>query len=531
MAEARATVTPRRRIARIWLVPIVALVLGLWMVIHDLRSRGPEVTIVFSSGEGLEVGKTKVKVRSVEVGLVDTLRLNDDLESVVVTTRLDKVVAPLLREDTQFWVVRPRIGPEGISGVGTLLSGGFIQLAPGSGKEGRRRFVGLDVPPVTPTGTPGLRVQLVSDRTGSVGSGNPVLYKGFRVGRIESSTFDVATQGMHYSAFIEAPYDELVTSATRFWNASGISLSATSDGIDVQMASLEALLVGGVTFGLPDGVEPGGRVESGASFDLYPSHASVSERPYRHGVEYVVRFARSVRGLKPDAAVEYRGIRVGHVERILLRELSTEGLIGEGEAIPVLMRLEPGRLGLPDSEAGTATLSHAVTQAIGQGMRATLATGSLLTGSLYVSLNVYPDEPLEETGPFAGRPTIPAAAGGLEAIEHRVTALLDKLNALPLDVLLDRVDGVLANLNVLLRSDGMRALPQTLDATLADLGKMLESVSADSALQERLTRTMTELNRTLRSLRVVLETLEEKPNALIFPRDPPPDPEPQAGTP
>ena len=138
MAETEATVSERRRISAVWLVPIVALVLGVWMVIHTLRSQGPEVTIVFYSGEGIEADKTKIKVRAVEVGLVESVGLAEDLESVVVTARLAKVATPLLREDTQFWVVRPRVGPGGISGLGTLLSGAYIQLAPGAGEEGRR---------------------------------------------------------------------------------------------------------------------------------------------------------------------------------------------------------------------------------------------------------------------------------------------------------------------------------------------------------------------------------------------------------
>ena len=159
MTEAEAVVSERRRISAIWLVPIVALVLGVWMLIHTLRSQGPEITIVFSSGEGIEADKTKIKFRAVDVGLVESVGLADDLESVVVTAQLDKAAAPLLREDTQFWVVRPRVGPGGVSGLGTLLSGGYIQLAPGTGEEGRREFEGMDAPPVTPAGTPGLQLR------------------------------------------------------------------------------------------------------------------------------------------------------------------------------------------------------------------------------------------------------------------------------------------------------------------------------------------------------------------------------------
>jgi len=531
MTEVKATVSERRRISAIWLVPIVALALGIWMVVHTLRSQGPEITVVFSSGASIEAGKTKIKFREVEVGLVESVGLADDHESVVVTARLDKAAAPLLREDTQLWVVRPRVGPGGVSGLGTLLSGGYIQLAPGTGEEGRRHFVGLEEPPVTPAGTPGLKFRLVAEQSGSVGSGAPILYKGFRVGRIESAEFDVASQKMQYGAFIEAPYDDLITSTTRFWNASGITLSATADGIEVRTASLEAVLAGGVVFGLPEGVEPGGPVEAGETFTLYDSYASVNERPYRESVEYVVRFPQSVRGLRPGAPVEYRGIRVGRVQRVLLKEIARQGFSGKGEAIPVLISLEPGRLELPDSEEGAATLERAIEAAVTRGARATLSTGNLLTGSLYVYLDIYPDAAPAEMGSFAGYPTLPTIASGLEGIQVRISTLLDKLNALPLGEMLDSVDRLLADVDAIVASEGVQSLPASLETTLAQLRETLDSVSTDSAMQERLLRTITEFDRTLQSLRGLLETLEEKPNALIFSSEPGEDPQPPAGSP
>jgi paraquat-inducible protein B len=532
VAEAEARIsTPRRRISTIWLVPIVALLLGTWMVIHTLRSQGPEIEIVFASGASLEADKTKIKFRDVEVGLVESVGLDEDLESVVVTARLEKEATPLLREDTQFWVVRPRVGPGGVSGLGTLLSGGYIQIAPGSGKPGRRDFEGLEDPPVTPTGAPGLHFKMVSDHAGSVGSGDPILYKDFRVGRIESAEFDVASQKMHYGAFIEAPYDELVTSASRFWNASGVSLSAGADGIEVRTASLESLLVGGVLFGLPLGVVPGKPVETGETFTIYESYAAVNERPYRKSVEYVLRFPQSVRGLRPGAPVEYRGIRMGAVERVLLTEMASRGLTGKGESIPVLVRLEPGRLELPDTEEGVATLTRVIEAAVGNGLRATLSTGSLITGSLFVYIDVYPDAKPAAMAEFAGRPTIPTVASGLGGIEVQITNLLDKLNALPVEDLLEQVDRLLADVDAIVASQAAQDLPASLDATLVEMRGALASVSADSAMQERLLRTMTELDRTLTALRRLLRTLDDKPNAVIFSREPRADPEPPAGTP
>ena len=134
MTDAHAEIKPKRGISTIWIVPVVAFALGIYMVIATLQNQGPEITIIFSTAEGLEAGKTKIKLRNVEIGLVESVGLGEDLESVVVTAQLEKETASLLRDDTEFWVVRPRIGKGGVSGLSTMLSGGYIQIAPGTSK-------------------------------------------------------------------------------------------------------------------------------------------------------------------------------------------------------------------------------------------------------------------------------------------------------------------------------------------------------------------------------------------------------------
>jgi len=509
MADAKPEVSQRRRVSRIWLVPIVALLLGIWLVYWTWHNQGPEITIALDSAEGIEAGKTKIKTRSVEVGLVESVGLGEDLESVVVTARLEPEAASLLREDTQFWVVRVRVGLGGVSGLGTLLSGGYIQLEPGEGAPGRRHFEGLKNVPVTPVGTPGLKFSLVSEKAGGVNTGDPILYKGFQVGRVESADFDVETRQVRHRAFIDAPYDALVTSATRFWNASGLSFSATADGIELRTGSLQSMLLGGVAFGLPDGVEAGQPVKDGADFTLHPDREDINERPYRHSLEYVVAFDQSVRGLRPGAPVEYRGLPSGRVERLLLDELVAEG--GEGRAIPVLVRLEPGRLHLDDSSTGVAQLERSIEQGVQNGLRATLETGNLLTGSLLVSLDMYPDAEAAELGTFAGRPTIPTIPGGLESIEKKVIQLLDKFNELRLedvagsaDATLRELTATIAELHAFVASQGVQSLPHSIESSLD------------------------ELDHTLKSVRALAEALENQPSSLIFPSEPTLDPDPKA---
>ena len=529
MTEAHATVTRKTGINPIWFVPIVALAIGVGMVIYTIQSQGPEITIVLSTAEGIEAGKTKIKMRDVDVGMVDSVALGNDRQSVVVTASLDKAAKDLLREDTQFWVVRPRIGKGGVSGLGTLLSGGYIQLSPGEGAEGRREFVGLETPPVTAAGTPGVTVTLTAETAGSVSAGDPVLFKGYRIGRVETESFDTEKKLMSYGVFIEAPYDALLTTSHRFWDTSGISIHAGADGIKADSVALETLLIGGVEVGRPEGVGMGAPAKAGDVFKLYDSWESVNQRPYRYSVEYVVRFSQSVRGLLPGAPVEYRGLRLGRVERVMLTEMART-LAGETQAIPVLIRLEPARLERPDSPVGVEELKTAVRTAVGNGMRASLATGNLLTGSLYVSMDYFPGAEPAELGSYADRTTIPTVASGLAGIERGLTAFLDKLNDLPLEGTVSEAKNTLASLDRLIAGEGMQSLPVSLDETLTELKSTLASMSADSELQLRLLPTITELERTLESLRQVLDTLEEQPNALIFNRKYGEDPRPPAGS-
>ena len=507
-----AVVAERRRVSAIWLVPIVALVLGLSVVIYTVVNQGPEIRIEFGTADGLEAGKTKIRARSVEVGLVDEVMLNEDLESVTVVAQLDPVARSLLREDTQFWVVRPRVGLSGVSGLGTLLSGAYIELEPGSGAKGRRDFAGLEDVPVTEAGTPGLRLVLLSEQAGSVGPGNPVLYRGYRVGRVEEADFDPEGRRVRYAIFIDAPYDELVNRGTRFWNASGIALRTSAGGIELEMGSLESLVAGGVAFDLPQGSVAGGPVEYGAEFTLHGSRDAASEPSYRHGLDYVVSFVQSTRGLSRGAPVEYRGIPVGAVQRILLEELTSQsGPGGTGLAIPVLVHLEPARLGLPDSEEGAAWLRQAIEIGVENGLRAALQSGNLITGSLLISLDYFPEEGAAEVGTFGSWQTLPSISGGFARIERQVAQLLDKLNRLPLEQTVLSADGTL----------------KEFESTLAELRTLVASFSPQSPLHEDLRRAVTELNRTLQEVRKLSRTVEQQPNSVIFSKPIEPDPEPR----
>ena len=519
------------RIQAIWILPLLVLVAGIYVVVQTYLDQGPTITIQFETAAGLQAGKTQLKALNVEIGLVEDVSLAEDLSHVTITVKLNPGTRALLREDTQIWVERPRIGAGGISGLGTLLSGAYIELSPGTGATGKRTFIGLEQVPATAPGVPGVRVALYSDRANSVSPGDPVLYRGFKVGKVESANFDLETSQMLYGVFIDAPYNQLVTNGTRFWNASGLNLEADASGIRLQVGSLTSLIAGGVSFDVPDIAEAGETVDDGASFRLYPDQRSSETNPYRFGRLLVAEFEQSLRGLAPGAPVEYRGIRVGTVERIIQDDLGD--MRGKGAPIPVILRAEPGRFGLGDTEAALLEFDEMMALSVSNGLRATVQTGNLLSGSLYVSLEHFPDAEPALIGEYRGYPTLPTVSGGLQRLERQLATLLDKINALPLDKTVDELNAtitqartMLASVDNIVNDEATKALPSRLEATLVEFEHAAASFAEGSQLYGGANETLAELSQTLASVRALAQKLEDQPNTLIFSTPQNPDPEP-----
>ena len=542
MTAEKVEIKDSRSISAIWIIPLLALVLGIYMVVHNWMTEGPDIEIAFKTASGLEQGKTKIKYRNVTMGVVQDVRLNSDFDGVIATAKLDRQALPLLREDTDFWVVTARVGLGNISGLDTLLSGAYIQLAPGKGDKEKRKFVALEQPPLTPADAPGVRVHLSSKQSSSISAGDAVLYAGYNVGRVETMEFNADSRELQYTLFIDAPYHDLVDTHSRFWDVSGISLSAGAAGFKVETGSLETILLGGVAFGLPPGIARGKPVGSDANFKLYDSFEDIQDNPYRYGTHYVTSFAPSLKGLSPGAPVEYRGITLGRVERIMLKESLQENIAlgkqGEGAKIPVLIYLEPGRLEMPDDAQSIVDLRESITRGVINGMRASLETGNLLTGAKFINIDYYDEIEAAKVGEFDNYPTIPTLETGLGQLEQKVTSILDKLNALPLDATFTEANNAIAtlnstleNLNNLVMDDGTQRLPAQLDQTLKELSNVLEGFSSSSGAYQSINSSLLRLNRTLGNVESLSRTLTEKPNAVVFPSRTAPDPVPEVSNP
>ena len=536
----QAPVSAKRshRPSAVWIVPIVALVLGLYLVYTHYQSLGPKATVTFETAEGIVAGKTKIQARSVEIGEVESVRLAKDLKSVHVGIRLASSASELLHSGTQFWVVRARVGGGGISGLGTLLSGAYIELDPGAGPiedDLPDEFVGLEQPPVTPQGVPGLRITLVAEEAGSLGPGAPITFRGISAGRIETREIDPLEGIVTFDAFINDEFQKLVTSNTRFWNASGIDVTLDANGFAVRTAGLQSIISGGVAFGVTEGEARGVPVADGTIFGIRDSEDAATTRTLIPRLSYLLLFESSVRGLSVGAPVEFRGIQVGSVSGISIDYAPDDPM----RRIPVLIEIDPaliGQLPLDASDEAAATL---VTDAVKEGLRARLKTGSLVTGQLFVDLDFDPDATPAAITQVGNYETLPTASAGLARIEDKVVKLLEKINALDLDGTVTaateslnevketaaaaegtvrRLESATESLDKLLSSEDTKALPGDLRATLTDLQKTLQGFDGNSALQRDLALTMAELRDTLESVKILSDSVERKPNSLIFGR-------------
>ncbi|HAT3776170.1 TPA: intermembrane transport protein PqiB [Citrobacter freundii] len=524
----------------VWIFPIVTALIGAWVLFYHYSHQGPQVTLITTNAEGIEGGKTTIKSRSVDVGIVESATLTDDLTHVEIKARLNSGMEKLLHKDSVFWVVKPQVGREGISGLGTLLSGAYIELQPGNKGSKLENYQLLDSPPLAPPDAKGIRVILDSKKAGQLSPGDPVLFRGYRVGSVETSTFDAQKRTISYQLFINAPNDRLVTSNVRFWKDSGIAVDLTSAGMRVEMGSLSTLFGGGVSFDVPEGLEQGEPVAQQSAFNLYDDQKSIQDSLYTDHIDYLMFFKDSIRGLQPGAPLEFRGIRLGTVSKAPFFSPNMRQVFNNDYRIPVLVRIEPERLKAQLGE-DTDVGAH-LAELLKRGLRASLKTGNLVTGALYVDLDFYPKEPpITGVREFNGYQIIPTVSGGLAQIQQRLMEALDKINNLPLNPMIEQATNTLSesqrtmkhlqttldNMNKITSSQSMQDLPADMQNTLRELNRSMQGFQPGSAAYNKMVADMQRLDQVLRELQPVLKTLNDKSNALVFEAKDKKDPEPK----
>ncbi|XOV77488.1 MAG: intermembrane transport protein PqiB [Aestuariibacter sp.] len=525
-----AEIEPVKTISKIWVIPIIAILVGAWMIYFQLSNKGTEITIYFSSAEGLEAGKTKIRTRYVDVGEVTDIQLRKQEPGVAVKARIYTDAEYLLREDSNFWIVTPKISLSGISGLGTILSGPYIEMAPGMSGVLIKQFEGLEESPVTPAGTPGLHVTLNSDAEFAYKEGDPIIYKGLNVGKFEDIYFNFEERVVYYNAFIRAPYHELITTTTRFWDVSGVRLNLTADGVSVHTGSAETLLTNGVAFGIPEGSPRGEVIDERAYFDIHENYKDAVSQRYRRAAQFVMLVQDTVRGLRIGAPVEYRGLKIGEVLDINIPDSAPYSVLEESYKIPILFSIQPGRVGLPDTPEGVAMVNKQIETWVRRGLRASLKTGNLITGGQFVDLQNYLQVEPEILGDFQGYNVIPAISNEFTQITQKLSSILDKINELPLQSVADNLDTTLTELGntattiddtatqlqqVITQLD-QEQLVVSLNKTIQSFQLLADSYAEDSHTNQALNEILLELQTTMLELKPILNQLNQAPNSLIF---------------
>lgn len=531
-----AKVTRKRRLSVIWIIPLVALAIAAWLAYMTLSQRGPMITITFKDASGIEAGKTAVKYLDVDIGTVQSVRLSRDQTHVIVAARMSKDIEDSLRDQTQFWVETPRVSAQGISGLGTLLSGPYIGMRPGEGDK-VREFKGLETPPVLTDSSKGTQFTLHAPTLGSIGPGSPIYYRGIAVGEALGYKLVEEERAVNIQIFIRAPYDELVRADSHFWNASGIDVSIGAKGVNVRTESLASLLAGGIAFETPVEAASAEPAKSGTVFPLYKSREGVQEALFTRRFRYIVHFDSSVAGLERGSAVSFRGIQIGMVHDVRIDQKALEAYVynhlpnapkkdkknDTPEPIAVIIDVQPERAGLmpaKDEQQAYAVMGILVRSKL----RAQLISTSLITGQMGVGLDFFPDAKPAELK-FGGKyPEIPTVPSDFVRMEKKFSKILDNLAAMPLPQLVADLRKTVQDADALLNSEAVQKAAKDLAPMIESLTQTSNAAQAtlksadqmmDPSMRFEMARLLRQLTEISRSIRVLSNYLEQHPEALI----------------
>ena len=510
---------PSRMPSLVWLIPLLAALIGLTLVVRMVLDQGPTVTVSFRSADGLEPGKTKVKYKDVDIGLVKTITLARDLSKVLVTIDMSKEAKRFTATDTRFWVVKPRIGASGVTGLNTLLSGSYIGVDAGKSEETTHEFTGLEKPPQVTRDEKGTSYVLHGESLGSIDVGSPIFYRRIQVGQVTGFDLDEKGRGVKMSVFIAAPYDQYVGKNSRWWHASGVDVRLDSSGFKVNTQSLAALLVGGIAFESVSGQKPSAAAPGGSEFALAADQASALREPDGVAVTTVLYFDQSLRGLSAGAPVDFRGIVLGEV-----RSVGVEfDPVKKNFRMPVTVDMYPARLGRSfaqtigtneDRTVGTQVLERMVAR----GLRGQLRTGNLLTGQLYVALDFFPNAPaakIDATQEVVELPTVP---NSLDELQTQISSIARKLDKVPFEDIGNNLRDTLKSADVLMKRLDSQVVPELKDMLAAARKTFHEAdelLQKDSPAQSDLRQALQQVTQTMQSLDALADYLERHPEALI----------------
>ncbi len=538
----------RHRLSLIWAIPVITAIIGGWLAWDTYTKRGPTITITFQTAEGLQVNQSHVRHKDVDMGIVSGIELTPDRNRVQIRVEMRREATPLLTEGTQFWVVKPRFFAGNVSGLETLVSGAYVELSPAQDQNAppKRDFVGLEQPPVLQTDVPGRTFLLQADRLGSISLGSPIYFRDLDVGEVLGWDVGDMARNVTLHVFVRAPYDQYVHENSRFWNASGISVKLGAEGVQLQIESLRAILLGGIAFDTPLVTPVAAISAENSNFRLYANRNLADAAAFSWRVPMVSYFQTSVRGLAAGAPVELHGIRVGQVTDVRLRyDAASDQII-----VPVHYEIEPQRIA--DSQLVPAEQVRSyISQVVERGLRAQLGTASLITGQKLISLDVISHAAPAQISMEGDTIVLPTAPGGFDNITEAAAEVLAKVDSIPFEQIGTNLNETLKGVSQIANGRELHDSLASLQAALASTREVMKQVNAGlqpalkqlpaiaSGLEDTVTRTnrlvgsldqtyagnsafnrdldrlMAQLNDTASSIRVLADLLTRHPEALI----------------
>jgi paraquat-inducible protein B len=504
---ARAATRRTRRVSVIWLIPLVAVAIGAWLAWDTLSKEGPTITITFNSGEGLQAGQSQLKYKDIVFGTVKSLELAPDHSHVIVTLATTHQAEPLLTDKTVFRVVKPRLFAGNISGLETLLSGSYVGMLPGAqGGKQQHAFNGVEDPPILTEHVAGHVFLLKAKRLGSIQLGSPIFFRDQNVGEVLG--WDIADMAEYVTihAFVRAPYDGYVNDEARFWNASGLSIKLAGTGLEIQLESIKALLLGGIAFETPD---LHGKVQVASddnhTFPLFANRDTAEAASYTRKIQVVSYFPGSVSGLGPGSPVTMHGLAVGQVLDVRLAYDRTKDVI----VAPVRYEIEPERI-VGVGQRVFKTDAESVAAVLKAGLRATLQSTNLITGQQQVALDFLRDAPPVEVKEQDGYFVLPSAeGGGFAGLQSSVNTLLDKVNTINFDQIGKDLQNLLQSTSTLLSGPQMRETLNKLTATLASADTFTRNLNSGTAPAfKQLPEMTSQLQKTLNNTNKLLVSLD-----------------------
>lgn len=536
----------------IWLIPLIAVLVSAWLMYKVYTDRGPTVTIDFENASGIEVGRTHIRYKDVDVGKVTDIKLvrlpvkTDTGQNIVqdralITAELKSFMYDYLGHETVFWVVRPRVSMGEVSGLSTLFSGFYIEMDPGSNKNGQKElYPGLDRPPQITSHDRGTVITLNAQKLGSLNEGSPVYYHQLKVGEVLDSQLNIETDSVDISIYIQDKYKHKVRSNTRFWNVSGVDVEVTpTGGVVAKMESVAALILGGIAFETPKD-STSQELSGDTAFRLYDSYKVAKEDTSGDNkLYYVMYFNDTLFGLLKESTVEYQGVQVGKVEDIILHVDNDEGAV---KTIVKASIFVDKLSSINDKIEAEEILEKLVAK----GLHGQLQTSSLLTGSQYIAL-VYPDKKASNTAKLAKTQgsdiaTFPTTAAASSILNFDASELTNELTKTVREVrkvvksqdvkqIIEETGNLAKNISAITKSLNDKGISGELVNTLresrlaiVEIQKVAktaqntinQSIGQDSALQHKLEIMLDDLSETANSFSVLADTLQRKPSSVLF---------------